>query len=240
MTEPLRTIIGFSGRPIRGATGWKLPILFEAQADKAYLESTPAERWTMEEIQRFEEERLLSLLPNQLPYRPDAILVYAHELFVQPRTKGVPIPTHGQLDYMPRLESYVTLANRQEAIGLYRIWSEHLLKFGRKSLMSGQDPKLALATAMRARYSTLPPPLRALRLESFILAFAALAVLDRSTEPLIEDAGTDFTDEVTLIEQKGTALAAEVGERKSKFLGRDHPGATRYGPPRAEAQTPCF
>ena len=246
MNEP-KTVIGFSGRPVQAATGWKPRIVYEAQNDRAYLEGTPTEAWSFDEVRRFEQERVLSLFPRPMSYRPGEKLVYAHELFMRPMAKGAPIPASGTLDYAPHLESYFAMLSEEAALQLYRAWSDQFLRFGRKALLAGKPAELALATAMRARYCTTLGPLRALRLQAFALSYAATAVLDRALEPLVEDAKQDFSDEeVDLIEQQGTNLVAERGEREDQraaiqapFLASDHDLATiRAGSPRSEASMP--
>ena len=201
----------------------------------------------MAELRAFEGERLLSLLPRGLPFKSECRLVYAHDLFIRPEDRRALILTFESLEYLPSLESYVALAAEGEALTLWQQWANQLLDSARRILLSGRSADLGLATAMRARYCTVPAGLRVLRKETFTLAFAFLAVLGRPTEPLIDDAKMDFSkDEITVIEQEGTALAAEraegdVGRRASPaaFLTHDLDlKAVRGGPPRAEVQVP--
>ncbi|HYV49028.1 MAG TPA: hypothetical protein VFA20_29410 [Myxococcaceae bacterium] len=246
MSEP-RQIIGFSGRPVHAATGWKPPIIYEAQADRAYLESRAYEVWSLDEVKRFEQERVVSLLPRFQPFRHGVTLVYAHDLFMHPEVEGSPIPAFETLKYASQLESYFTLLSEEEALDLYRTWADQLLKFGRNLLFVGESAELALATAMRARYCTKPKRLRTLRLEADALAFAALAVSGGAPERLLEDAGKDFSEEeVSRIEQRGTSLATERSVRLSQraavepaLLARDLAlAAILGGSPRAEAPGP--
>lgn len=246
MSEPLQ-VIGFSGRPVHAATGWKPPIVYQAQADKAYLEARADEVWSLDEVKRFEQERLVSLLPRFQPFRRGETLVYAHDLFMHPKAGGSPLPAFGTLEYASQLESYFTLLSEEAALRLYRTWADQLLKSGQNSLLVGEPADLALATAMRARYCTKPHPLRDLRLQADALAFAALALLDRAPEALLEDARKDFSDEeVSYIEQIGMSLATKRGVRENQrasvepaLLGRDLDlAAILGGSPRAEAPRP--
>jgi hypothetical protein len=240
-------VIGFSGRPVLAATGWKPPILYAPETDSAFLEASPSDVWCMAEVRRFEQGSLLSLLPSPIPFKRGTRLVYAHDLFIRPEAKGSPILAFGALEYVPRLESYVAFNSEDEALRLYRKWADQLLASAQGALLSGRSAELALATAMRARYCTLPAALHELRQQTFTLAFASLAVLDRPIEPLLEDARADFSDdELAVIEQEGTALAADRGEREiereaahAAFLTRDCDlEAVRGGLLRAEAQVP--
>ena len=199
----------------------------------------------MAELRAFEGDRLLSLLPRALPFKSECRFVYAHDLFIRPEDRRAPILTFESLEYLPSLESYVALASEGAALTLWQQWADQLLDSARRILVSGRSADLGLATAMRARYCTVPAALRVLRKETFALAFAFLAVLGRPTEPLIDDARTDFSeDEITVIEHDGTALAAEraegdIGRRAipAAFLTRDLDlRAVRAGPPRAEVQ----
>ena len=233
-------VIGFSGRPVLAATGWKPPILYDAAADSAFLEASPSDTWSMAEIRRFEQESLLSLLRNPIPFKDGARLVYAHDLFLRPKADDSLVLDPGFSDYVPLLESYVALSTEEEALGLYRRWAGKLLKFAQRTLLLGGAADLALARAMRARYCTVPAPLHELSQEAFALAFASLAALGRPTEPLLDDAKTDFSDsEILAIKREGSALATRRGRRSGRpaSLGTDlDRDAAGRGQSRSEAK----
>jgi hypothetical protein len=224
-------VIGFSGRPVLAATGWKPPILYDEKTDCAFLEASTSDTWTMADVRRFEQECLLSLLPNRIPVKEGGRVVYAHDMFIRPQTDDSPVLAFESLEYVPHLESYVTLLTETEALDLYRQWAQQLVESARRAL--GDSAERALARAMRARHCTVPAPLHGLRREAFALTFAALAVLDRPTEPLLEDAKMDFSDiEIATIKRKGTASATEA----SRVLATDYDlKGARRGPPRSKA-----
>ena len=222
MTHPL-SIIGFSGRPIRDGAAWKLPIVYDVEREKAYLEQRPAGLWDMDELRHFQEEGRLCLFQAPRPFKPNHVAVCLHHPFVHPPKRGPTLTPIHTLDFEESFESYVSIVSRDTAIELYRTWSEFLIQAAKRELSVG-DPDTAAETARRAQFTVLAEPLRELLRETHILLFAAWTLGGKDTEALFEDAVRDFPEsEVSLMAQQGATMARDVLRRRRNVNQKPNP-----------------
>lgn len=194
-------VIGFSGRPVEGSTGWKPVIVRDLDSGRLCVDGAFGRRpsWSDGEVVSARDDGLVTILPRPLPFREGWWLIYAHEGLVRSNVPGSPRLSSEEMEYSSSLKTFFWYVPREEALAIWRSWARTLVHWGIAQLASigplSSRAEAALDAALRARKCTVPKELHVHRKWAFILAYAAVKSLGKSTRPLEEDASLDFSDQ---------------------------------------------
>ena len=216
---------GFNGRPVRGGTGMKAPIVLDERTSKLGLvrKSGPDLHWTDAEIAEYESRGLLSRVASKIAYCEGAIALYAHTDFIAPPlatgSLSLQLEIPEELKLYPQLESYVAFVSPTRAASILQTWAAVFLESARLTLeddqLSAQERGLmAFADAMRARFSSpMSSGRRSDRAEALALAYVSLWWQGISQKALLAEAERDaMREDVTT---RATSLLADLSSALS-------------------------
>jgi hypothetical protein len=196
-------VIGFSGKPVYGATGLKPPLVRDTATAKvtSYQSGRFGSWWTERELELAVEQGLATMLFKPKPFNDGCTVLYAHQDFIvvpgERVTGSLPLSLPSSVFLQSSTEAYLGVVEYGQALEILESWARILLQEAKASLShSFVGEEDAYTDAMRARFALAQLPVekaRSLRLEAFTIAILSLTRRSADTSALRLDAKFEFT-----------------------------------------------
>lgn len=200
MAEQQRSVIGFSGLPVRNGAGIRLPVVHDPASDSFSVLGRRMGAVPRSEFDGYVEQGLATRLPIRRPEREDGLVLYVHDGFVRPEggfptlvdLMSGPVASHGD-GFL-----YGSYLPRAECLHIFRRWARRLVEDAQEHLEHSRSPedwRRALNSSLRARFCALPEVDLELRFEAFLWLAVARDLLGMPMRPVFQDAALDFPNE---------------------------------------------